>query len=287
MNEIVILSGKGGTGKTSITAAFATLSDNIILADCDVDAANLYIIMQPENYEEEPYSTGEKAIVDTELCNLCGLCVEYCRFDAMSITQTELKISTTACDGCKLCARVCPQNAISMVANKDSRFYIGTFRNGKMVHARLAPGDDNSGRMVSYVKQRARELRTDNNILLIDGPPGIGCPVIASLSGADKVVLVTEPTISGVSDLKRIISLLQKYKCEIFIIVNKHDINELYTNEIFNLAKTQNINFLGKIPYNRIFTEAMINCQSVIEYAPNHEISTQIKNIWQQLITKN
>jgi len=288
MTEIVILSGKGGTGKTSICAAFATLNENIILADCDVDAANLHIIMQPENFIEEPFSTGNKAQVNVDLCILCGECIDYCRFDAISNVYNTLKISTTACDGCKLCEKICPSNAISMFENNKSRFYIGNFRNGIMVHARLSPGEDNSGKLVAYVKKKAREIAKEKNagIILVDGPPGIACPVIATISGANKIVLVTEPTISGLSDLQRIISLLKNFKGKVYLIINKFDINDAYTKKIQKLAEEQNITVLGSIPYNRIFTDAMIHCQSVIEYEPENEISKLVEAFWKELINR-
>jgi len=289
MNEIAILSGKGGTGKTSICAAFATLNKNIILADCDVDAANLHLIMQPQNYVEEQFSTGQKAQVDTDKCTLCQECISYCRFDAISISAHKLAISVTACDGCKLCVRVCPQKAISMFAYNKSRFYIGNFRNGTMVHARLAAGEDNSGKLVAYVKKKAREMAKEKNadIILIDGPPGIACPVIATLSGTDKVLLVTEPTVSGLSDLKRIILLLKNYKGKTYLIINKYDTNENYSHEIVAIALLENIRVLGKIPYNRIFTDAMLNAQSVTEFDPQCEISNTIRNFWNSLTNTN
>ncbi len=287
MTEIVILSGKGGTGKTSISAAFATLNKNIVLADCDVDAANLHIIMQPDNFIEEVFSTGNKARVNTNLCTLCGNCIVYCRFDAISIIDNTLKISTTACDGCKLCVNVCRPKAISMFENNKSRFYVGNFRNGIMVHARLSPGEDNSGKLVAYVKKRARLMAKEiqAEIILVDGPPGIACPVIATLSGAGKVVLVTEPSISGFTDLQRIITLLKRFKGKIYLIINKFDINEEFTATILKLAEEKNINVLGKIPYNRIFTDAMLNCQSVTEYEPENEISKLIEGFWEKLLT--
>jgi MinD superfamily P-loop ATPase len=286
MNEIIILSGKGGTGKTSISAAFTTLNQNIIVADCDVDAANLHLIMQPENFVEEPFSAGKKAQVNNDLCTLCEKCIEYCRFDAISIIDDRLQISQISCDGCKLCVRVCPADALSMIENNKSRLYIGKVRTGTMVHARLSPGEDNSGKLVALVKKKAREIAKEKTIstILVDGPPGIGCPVIASISGADKIVLVTEPTISGISDLVRIIKLLKNFKGQKYIIVNKADINESYTKKIAELANEEKVIFLGKIPYNKIFTDAMVNCQSITEYEPSSEISEIIRKFWKEII---
>ncbi|HAN79644.1 MAG TPA: (4Fe-4S)-binding protein [Bacteroidales bacterium] len=285
-NEIVILSGKGGTGKTSISAAFASLSSNIVLADCDVDAANMHLIMQPENYVEEAFLTGYKAKVNHNDCILCGKCIDFCRFEAITEFQNRIIISESACDGCRVCEKICPTKAIAMFPNNLSKFFIGKFRYGNMVHARLAPGEDNSGKLVAYVKKKSRELVTESQILLIDGPPGIGCPVIASLSGANKVVLVTEPTISGISDLKRIIDLLKAYKGTIYLIINKFDINMDYSERIKQVAKIHNITVLGEIPYNRIFTDAMINCKSVTEFSPEHKISLLIKSFWTKLTSE-
>jgi MinD superfamily P-loop ATPase len=288
MNEIVVLSGKGGTGKTCITAAFASLNKDIVLADCDVDASNMHVIMQPNNFLEESFLTGYKPSVNQDLCSLCGICRDYCRFDAITINDNTLGVSTSACEGCKLCEKICPSNAISMISNDKSRFYIGNFRYGTMVHARLSPGEDNSGKLVSYVKRKAREIINQKNtdILLIDGPPGVGCPVIATLSGASKVVLVTEPTFSGISDLLRIIKLLKKFKRQCYIIVNKCDINIENSNYIKQLAENGNITFLGNIPYDNCFTDAMIKCKSIIEYSPVNNISSILENMWRQLTIK-
>lgn len=284
--EIVVLSGKGGTGKTSITAAFATLEKKIVLADCDVDAANMHLVMEPENYIEEKFIAGAKAQVNNDLCSLCGKCIDYCRFDAISLIDNKIIISETACDGCKLCEKVCPEKAISMYENDKSRLFVGNFRNGKMIHGRLAPGEDNSGKLVALVKKKAREIQkeTNSDIFLIDGPPGIGCPVTASVAGVDKVILVTEPTISGISDLERIIKFLKDFKGKIFIIINKFDINEVYSKKIVDLAAKNEIKILGEIPHDTIFTEAMINCQAITEYKPESKISLEINKIWKQIV---
>jgi len=286
MNEIVILSGKGGTGKTSITAAFASLNQNIVIADCDVDAANLHIILKPQNYFEQQFVTGNKALVNSNLCTSCGTCIQYCRFEAISFVNGKLNISASACEGCKLCEKVCPEKAISMYQNSLSKSFVANVKNGIMVHARLAPGEDNSGKLVTWVKNKARYIQKQKNfdIILVDGPPGIGCPVIASISGADKIVLVTEPTIAGMADLQRIIKLLKNFNGQKFIIVNKADINDDIALNIQKLAIAENIVFLGKIPYNIIFTQAMINCKSIIDFDDEHEVSLLLKTMWNKII---
>ncbi|HOV71902.1 MAG TPA: ATP-binding protein, partial [Dysgonamonadaceae bacterium] len=213
MMEIAILSGKGGTGKTSLSAALATIQHQTVVADCDVDTANLYLILQPENYVEEKFLTGHKAVIDDSSCNQCGLCIDYCRFDAISYVNGSVTISETACDGCKLCSRVCPSQSITMVPSDKSYWYIGNYRHGKLIHARLAPGEENSGKLVNVVREQARKTAEEAGweTLIIDGPPGTGCPVISTLTGVNKVIIVTEPTRSGFHDLKRIVDLTKGF----------------------------------------------------------------------------
>jgi MinD superfamily P-loop ATPase len=194
--EIAIISGKGGTGKSSISAAFATLNGDVVLADCDVDAANLYLLFSPTHEEEIVYIAGHKAVINYDLCTNCGICENYCRFDAISVINNKVVISAISCDGCFLCSRICPVNAIKMVQNDKSRMYIGSFRNGKMVYGRLAPGEENSGKLVNMVRENAKQTADENDLetIILDGPPGIGCPVISTITGVDKVVIVTEST---------------------------------------------------------------------------------------------
>ena len=174
MTEIAILSGKGGTGKTSLSASFATIVNEVVVVDCDVDAANLYIILQPENYREEIFVSGQKAVINKETCTNCGICMHYCRFEAISFQNGLVSISETGCDGCMLCMRVCPNNSINMVPSDKSRWYAGNFRKGRMVHARLEPGEENSGKLVSVVRRHAREIAKETGweTIIIDGPPG-------------------------------------------------------------------------------------------------------------------
>lgn len=280
--EIAVISGKGGTGKSSISAAFATLQHNIVLADCDVDAANLYILFNPTHDEEKRFISGYKAVIDKDKCTNCGVCVDYCRFDAIDNKDGEIEINETSCDGCKLCSRICPEEAISMVQEDESRMYSGTFRNGKMVYGRLSPGEENSGRLVDIVRNKARKVAKENGIetIIIDGPPGIGCPVISTITGVDDVVIVTEPTLSGLHDLKRTLDVTAQFKNKTSVIINKSDLNTEMANTIETYCDEKNIAVIGRIPFDTLVVDAMVNCQSIIEWAPDAEISKLIKEIY-------
>ncbi|MFA5647788.1 MAG: 4Fe-4S binding protein [Bacteroidales bacterium] len=284
--EIAIISGKGGTGKSSITAAFATMSQEILLSDCDVDAANLHIIFNPTHDEEEVYIAGQTAVIDYEKCTNCGLCMEYCRFDAITKVDGRVEVLETSCDGCQLCWRICPENAISMLDNDKSRMYSGDFRNGKMVYGRLAPGEENSGKLVNMVREKAKKVAKENNLehIVIDGPPGIGCAVISSITGVDHVLIVTEPTISGLHDMKRTLELVSKFNLKPWVLINKFDLNEDMTHEIERYCKSENILFAGKLPFSSIVVDAMVNCKSITEWAPDSEITDSLKLIWNKII---
>ena len=288
MTEIAVLSGKGGTGKSSISAAFATLNGKVVLADCDVDAANLYLIFNPSHEEEEVYIAGSKAVIDYSLCTNCGLCVSYCRFDAISLIDDKVSISEIACDGCVLCSRICPDNAITMVPNNKSMMYSGSFRNGKMVYGRLAPGEENSGKLVNMVREKAKQTAKANglDIIILDGPPGIGCPVISTLTGVDKVVIVTEPTISGLHDMQRVMEIVQKFNLKAYVIINKYDLNTSMSTQIRKWCKESNIDIAGELPFDKNMVEAMVQKKSIIEFNPNINISKKIKIIWNKMINQ-
>lgn len=281
VNEIVILSGKGGTGKTSLSAALATIGDKKTIADCDVDAANLYLILQPESCYEEAFITGFRAVIDHNLCIKCGKCITYCRFEAISIIDRSVCISETSCDGCKLCTHVCPVEAIKMKPSNKSRWYIGTFRNGTMVHARLAPGEDNSGKLVNVVREVAiREAcELENHTVIIDGPPGTGCPAISSVTGARMAVVVTEPTRSGLHDLKRILELISNFNVPVCVVINKFDLNKSMSDEIDHYCKKAQVPVIGRIPFDPNIVLAMIHCKSIVEWAPDSPASKEIYSI--------
>ncbi|MHC1707881.1 MAG: ATP-binding protein [Bacteroidales bacterium] len=280
--EIAVISGKGGTGKSCISAAFATLSEQVVLADCDVDAANMFILFNPVHEEEQVYIGGQKAIINELLCTNCGLCIEYCRFDAISLRNDKVIIDEIFCDGCKLCPRICPEEAITMLAQDKSRLYSGSFRMGKMVYGRLAPGEENSGKLVNLVRDKAKQLSKLHhlNTIIIDGPPGIGCPVISTITGVSHVVIVTEPSVSGFLDLKRTLEITTKFNHTSWVIINKYTLNPELSNQIKEYCAGNGIPVAGEFPFDSKVVEAMVHCKSITEWAPDSEIVEKIKQAY-------
>ena len=286
MKEIVVVSGKGGTGKTSIVASLAYLvGEDAIVVDCDVDAADMHLLLEPDfGYAEEFYS-GEIAEIDVDYCTNCGICFDVCRFEAVKIIDEQHIIEETSCEGCGYCARVCPVMAIKNKPAKVGHWYISKIKtNTDMVHAKLGIGADNSGKLVAKVKKEAMRLAKKQNkkYILVDGSPGIGCPVISSLSGANFVVLVTEPSVSGFHDLKRVYKLVKKFKIKAGCIINKANINNEITKEIIKYLHQENIIELESLPYDENFTKAMTVGQTIMEY-DNAELSKKIKKSWEQI----
>ena len=284
--EIAIISGKGGTGKSSISAAFATLQNEIVLADCDVDAANLYLLFNPVCDEEYIFISGQKAVINQDKCTACGLCIEYCRFDAIIEKENKVCVVETLCDGCLLCSRVCPYEAIDIVDEDKSRMYAGYFQNGRMVYGRLAPGEENSGKLVNKVREKAKQIAKESGIknIIIDGPPGIGCSVISTITGVDAVVVVTEPTLSGLHDLKRTLEVTAGFKLQTSVIINKFDINTEIASKIEDYCNQNSIEVIGKLPFDPLIVEAMVNCKSITDYAPDSKISNLIRNTYSKII---
>ncbi|MFA5510618.1 MAG: ATP-binding protein [Candidatus Cloacimonadaceae bacterium] len=272
MKEIVIISGKGGTGKTSVASAMAYLKkDELVLADCDVDAADLHLIMQPQNHSEDDYYSGIKAVIDTGACTNCGICAQICRFDAIEVKDGSHHVVTLDCEGCGYCFLRCPVNAISIPTQNVGKVYLADTRLGiPMAHARLKIGADNSGKLVARVKRDARKLASEKEkaLILVDGSPGIGCPVISSLSGADYVVLVTEPTRSGLSDLTRVWDLARRFDLKTGCIINKADLNPEVRDEIMEFLADKGIKLLAQLPYHDDFTQAIINGKALMELNP-------------------
>ena len=283
--EIAVISGKGGTGKSSVTAAFATIAGNLVLADCDVDAANLYLLFNPEIAEESVYIAGHKARVNYDVCTHCGICFEHCAFDAIDKTNGYVSISEISCDGCFLCSRVCPEHAISMIPNDKSRMYSGTFRNGKMVYGRLAPGEENSGKLVQQVRDKAARVaeKAGLDTILLDGPPGIGCPVSSTITGVDILLVVTEPTMSGFSDLKRLMAMAESHQAKKWVIINKADLNPEVELAIVEWCMLENINLAGKLMFDEGVVNAMTEQKTLVEWDPESENSRELRSIWHKI----
>ena len=269
MREIVVLSGKGGTGKTSITASLAVLAGNeAVVADCDVDAANMHLLMQPDFALSSEFYSGELAIIDQNACTQCGVCSEKCRFGAIPFINNTFSVNPLSCEGCGYCQKVCPTEAISMKSRKSGYVYISNTKvNSTMVHARLDIGAENSGKLVAKVKNEAKELAEQQNksFVIVDGSPGIGCPVVSSLSGANYVVLVTEPTVSGLHDLERVYSVIKRFRIKAGCIINKFDINPKKTDEILEFLRKENITHLSNIPFDIRFSKAMTEAKTIVE----------------------
>ncbi|MFH2143540.1 MAG: ATP-binding protein [Bacteroidota bacterium] len=287
MNEIVILSGKGGTGKTSITAALAYLAGNdAVIADCDVDAANMHLLLKPDFGKISEFYSGELAVINQDMCSVCGICADICRFKAIPYIEDQFQISALDCEGCGYCEKVCPTRAITMHERKSGQVYISKTKAGNiMVHAKLDIGAENSGKLVAKVKNDAKAIATKQNksFIIVDGSPGIGCPVISSLSGTNYVVLVTEPTISGLHDLKRIYTVIKLFRIKAGCIINKFDINKEKTIEIKNYLKEERIDYLADIPYNSAFSSAMIEGKTIVEtQSPLKEL---VIDIWEKVKT--
>jgi MinD superfamily P-loop ATPase len=284
MKELVIISGKGGTGKTSVTGSFAALAKNAVLADCDVDAADLHLLLQPDVREEHDFYSGHEAVIREADCTGCGLCAEFCRFDAVTPKNGIFCIDPVACEGCGVCVKFCPAEAIDFPDALCGKWFVSKTRHGRMVHARLGIAAENSGKLVSTVRQQARQVATalQSDWLIIDGPPGTGCPVIASITGVDAVLVVTEPTLSGEHDLLRVLQLTRHFEIPAFISVNKWDINPGMTERIEGAAAEAGATVLERIPYDASITKAQIQGLSVVEHNDG-PAATAIKNLWEKL----
>lgn len=286
MKEIVVISGKGGTGKTSVTASFACLGGaDVVVADCDVDAADMHLLVKPDFAISEDFYSGVVAEINPYKCNNCGICAEKCRFDAIAEIDMQHTVNKLDCEGCGYCAKVCPERAIDMLDQNVGKWYISNTKlNNTMVHARLGIGAENSGKLVAKVKNEAKRLAKENNkdYVIIDGSPGVGCPVVSSLSGAHFAVLVTEPTVSGLHDLRRVYELVKKFNIKAGCIINKYDINPSMVNEIIQFLNSESIEHIARLPYNENFTKAMTVGQTIVEY-DNGELRNKIVESWEKV----
>jgi len=292
LKEIVVISGKGGTGKTSIVASFAALANNAVLADCDVDAADLHLVLEPDVKQTHDFSGGKLASVITEKCIGCGRCEEVCNFDAAlfngpanDVVEKTYTIDSIACDGCGVCVHYCPVDAIEFKDAVNGQWFISDTRFGPMVHARLGIAQENSGKLVSLIRKQSKQIAAEQNrdLIIVDGSPGIGCPVIASIVGADLVLAVTEPTISGQHDLDRVVELTKHFKIPTAVCVNKYDINVKITKAIEKKALERDLKVAGKIAYDIAVTKAQIAARSIVEYSSNG-LKDQIVSLWESVL---
>lgn len=293
MKQLVILSGKGGTGKTSVTAAFAHLASlgpfagQVILADADVDAANLELVLQPQRLNTEPFRGGQVALIDDDQCAQCGDCESVCRFDAIVETDTGWVIDPIACDGCAACVYQCPTGSIAMQEQTVGEYAYSDSRYGPLHHAHLYPGQESSGKLVAQVRQRARQQALDEQrrLVLIDGPPGIGCPVIAAVSGADLALLVTEPTVSGIQDLRRALKTVQHFGVPALVCINKADLYPAGAQAIEADCQANGIVTVGHIPFDPTITRAMVAGEAVTVYRPDAPASLALSAVWERLLS--
>ncbi len=285
MRQIVILSGKGGTGKTSFAASFAHLAarqHRIVIADVDVDASNLDLVLAPTVLETHDFSSGVIAKIHEDECISCDVCVQVCRFDAIDVIDGVYTVDRIACDGCAACFYQCPVEAITLETPVVGRWFKSDTRFGPMVHAHLFAGQENSGKLVTLVKQQARLIALDENrdYVIVDGPPGIGCPVISAVSGAHAALIVVEPTVSGIHDLKRALKTTEHFGVPSLVAINKFDINPDRASEIEEFCRENEIPVAGRVPFDTVVTEAMVHGLPVTEYAPDGAVSSEIERVW-------
>jgi len=309
MKQIVILSGKGGTGKTFVSASLACIAGNSVVADCDVDAANLHLLLHPRIAETFEFQGGKIAQIHTDLCTGCGLCVDSCRFDALRMGESKSPdgaeriqggpnshsssgrsipgvaiVDPVACEGCRVCGEVCPEGAFTFRTSDAGRWYTAETDFGPMVHAHLFAGEENSGKLVQEVRTKAKDLgeKEGKNYVLIDGPPGTGCAVMSAMTGVDLVVLTTEPTVAGIHDAKRVVQLAGHFNIPVGMIVNKSTINLEKTAELKEFAREQGFQFLGEIPYDKRVVDSVADLQPYV-CAHDDEISQRLRNIWERI----
>ncbi|HOW55281.1 MAG TPA: P-loop NTPase [Syntrophorhabdaceae bacterium] len=285
MKEIVVVSGKGGTGKTSVVASLACLIENKAMVDCDVDAANLSLVLSPRIIDEKDFTAGKKARIIPEKCTQCGICRDMCRFGAIS---ENFVIAPISCEGCGACFFFCPASAVEFETSLAGRCYIcDTPAGDPFVYAELFPGEENSGKLVTMVRTEAKERAQHAGLsrILIDGPPGIGCPVISSITGTSLALIVTEPTVSGIHDLERIVQLARHFDIPAAVIINKSDINQSCTDSIEQYCAQKDIPLLGRLPYEQAISEAQRQGKAIVEYAPDLPVSKALRGISEHIIT--
>ncbi len=282
MKEIVILSGKGGTGKTTIVGSFAALAQSKVLADCDVDAADLYLLLSPSEKQKSEFWSGQVASIDEDRCTQCGLCQELCRFH----TIKDFRVDPVSCEGCGFCSHICPVEAITMKESMSGYWFISATKYGPLVHARLGIAQENSGKLVATVRQQAKHIAEEQSLdyILSDGPPGIGCPVISSLSGASLALLVTEPTLSGMHDLDRVLGVCRHFGVTALVCINKYDLNEANTQQIESNCLSQGVEIAGRVPFDNVVTKSIVQGVPIVEYSDGR-VTQEIERMWHTLST--
>jgi MinD superfamily P-loop ATPase len=282
MKEIIVLSGKGGTGKTTVVGSFAALAKSKVLADCDVDAADLHLLLNPSEKHKSEFWSGQVACIYEDTCNECGLCQELCRFNAIK----DFRVDPVSCEGCGFCSYICPVEAITMKENMSGYWFISDTRYGPLVHARLGIAQENSGKLVAVVRQQAKQIAEEKNLdhIISDGPPGIGCPVISSLSGVSLALLVTEPTLSGMHDLDRVLDVCRHFGVPALVCINKYDLNEENARQIESQCLSQGVEIVGKIPFDNVVTRSIVQGVPVVEYSDGR-VTQEIERMWHTLST--
>lgn len=280
-NEVAIVSGKGGTGKTTISAAFAAIAGNIVMADCDVDAPDLHILLKPDLEKTEEFISSKVAVIDEDSCTNCKLCQTSCRFNAVNPPD----IDTISCEGCGVCEYICPEKAITLRDKISGHIYESSTHFGPMIHAKLLPGEGNSGKLVTEVRKRSVQFadKIGNDVVLIDGSPGIGCPVIATVSGLQLGVIVTEPTLSGIHDLERVLHLMKQLRVRTVVIINKYNLNFENSKVIERFCERNSTKILGNLPFDPIMTESMVARMTLPEYSPEHKIVKSLQKMWERI----
>jgi MinD superfamily P-loop ATPase len=282
MKQITVISGKGGTGKTVLTASFAALAKRACFVDCDVDAADLHLLLKPDVKEQHEFKSGKTARIDKDECTTCGECVNVCRFNA--ITE-NFDVDPISCEGCGICSIICPARAISMEENLSGEWYVSDTAYGPFVHARLGIAEENSGKLVMKIRQAAREIAEQKQLdyVIVDGPPGIGCPVIASLSGVDLALIVTEPTIAGIHDMERIADVAVHFAIPTKVVVNKYDLNVDNTKSIGEICRKRNVEVLAHLPFSEKFVQSMVQGIPVPEYCSDGLVKL-VADLWQAVV---
>jgi len=283
LKQITVISGKGGTGKTTLVASFAALAENKVIADCDVDAPDLHLLLHPEIIEREEFKGLKVAVMDKTLCTECGICEETCRFNAIALTEESgFAVNSARCEGCGACVFTCPQEAVTLKERVSGYSFISKTKYGTMAHAELNIAEEASGKLVTVVRNTAQQVAEKEGceLILIDGAPGIGCPVIASLTGVDLALVVTEPTMSGLHDLERILDVTSHFGIGSIVCINKYDINEENSRRITEFCRQRGIEVVGNIPYDPVVTEAMVAGMPVVEFSEG-VVSEAIKDVWE------